>query len=90
MRFRPAVKEGQEKPEAKKTAKGPRVYRVGPQNRLIPVPIQAGISDGQYTEVLKGQLQEDDPVVVDILSDKDLKKNGSPSQKNSPMKGPRF
>ncbi len=90
LRFRPPVKGAPEKPEAKKTAKGPRVYRLGPQNRLIPVSIQAGISDGQYTEIAKGQLQEDDQVVVDILSDKDPKKNGSPSQKNSPMKGPRF
>ena len=90
LRFRPAVKEAQEKPEAKKAAKGPKVYRVGPKNQLIPVPIQAGISDGQYTEIAKGKLREDDQVVVDILSDKDPKKNGSPSQKNSPMKGPRF
>jgi HlyD family secretion protein len=90
LRFRPPANESQEKPENKKAAKGPKVYRVGPKNRLIPVPIQAGISDGQYTEIMKGQLQEDDQVVVDILSDKDPKKNGSPSQKNSPMKGPRF
>ena len=90
LRFRPPVKEAQEKPEAKKTAKGPKVYRIGPRNQLIPVPIQPGISDGQYTEIVKGQLQEDDQVVVDILSDKDPKKSGSPSQKNSPMKGPRF
>jgi HlyD family secretion protein len=90
LRFRPPSKEPKEKPEAKKTAKGPKVYRVDPQNRLISVPLQPGISDGQYTEVVKGQLQEDDLVVVDIQSDKDPKKNGSPSQKNSPMKGPRF
>jgi HlyD family secretion protein len=89
LRFRPPVKEAPEKPEAKKAAKGPRVYRVGPKNQLIPVPVRAGISDGQYTEIAWGKLQEDDQVVVDILSDKDTKKNGSPSQKN-PMKGPRF
>jgi HlyD family secretion protein len=90
LRFRPPVKEAPEKPEAKKAAKGPRVYRVGPKNQLIPVPVRAGINDGQYTEIAWGKLQEDDQVVVDILSDKDTKKNGSPSQKNSPMKGPRF
>ena len=89
LRFRPPVKDAPEKSEAKKAAKGPRVYRIGPKNQLIPVPVRAGISDGQYTEIAKGQLQEDDQVVVDILSDKDTKKNGSPSQKN-PMKGPRF
>ena len=90
LRFRPPVKEAPEKPEAKKAAKGPRIYRVGPKNQLIPVPVRAGISDGQYTEIAGSKLQEDDQVVVDVLSDKDTKKNGSPSQKNSPMKGPRF
>jgi len=90
LRFRPPAKESQEKPEAKKSAKGPKVYRVGPKNRLVSVPLQPGISDGQYTEIIKGPLKEDDLVVVDILSDKDPKKNGSPSQKSSPMKGARF
>jgi HlyD family secretion protein len=50
------------KPEAKTEAKTIWVLRDGaPQ----PVAIQAGLSDGAFTEVVDGELQEGDPVVVD-------------------------
>jgi HlyD family secretion protein len=42
-----------------------------------PTFIQTGISDGKYTEILRGRLKEGDLLVTDLQSDKD-KKGGQP------------
>ncbi len=40
------------------------VYRLGESDALVPVTIETGISDGRFTVVTGGELQEGDTVVV--------------------------
>jgi HlyD family secretion protein len=41
-----------------------RVYRMGPDGAPQAVPIRIGATDGSYTEVLRGDLQEGDALIV--------------------------
>ena len=90
LRFKPSAPVGKEKPESKKQKKGPMVWLLGPDNQLKPVPIQTGISDGQYTEIVKGPLKEGDPVVVEAFSKKNNKPSGTTGQPAGPMRGMRL
>jgi HlyD family secretion protein len=92
LRFKPPAREGKEKPEAKKSRKGPLVWMLGPDNQLKPVPVQTGITDGQFTEIVKGPVKEGDAVVVDLISKTESKKSGTPPNQKSggPMRGMRF
>jgi HlyD family secretion protein len=39
-----------------------------PQKRPVPVEITTGISDGSYTEVLAGPLQEGQEVILEAMA----------------------
>ncbi len=43
-----------------------RVWVLGADGKPKPVPVQAGITDGAYTEVLGGQLKEQQEVIVGL------------------------
>ena len=63
-------------PERRARPVGPVVYVIR-DNRLVVVPVQIGISDGKYTEVLDGLRAGDRVVVEDTAPDQ--KGNGPPS-----------
>ena len=64
LRFRPS--DGQ-KPEEKKKAAGQRVYLLEKDNKLKAVPVKVGVSDGTHTQLVEGDLQEGDPLVVEEI-----------------------
>lgn len=41
-----------------------RIYRVGPDGNPQPIAVRLGVTDGAYTEVLRGDLQEGAAVIV--------------------------
>src|SRR5215218_7529607 len=41
-----------------------RVYRLGPGQDPQPVPVHLGVTDGAYTEVLRGDLEEGSAVII--------------------------
>ncbi|MBW1991974.1 MAG: efflux RND transporter periplasmic adaptor subunit [Deltaproteobacteria bacterium] len=51
-------------PEAALPPEGPVVWRVDRSGHLEPVPVSLGISDGVWTEVKEGRLQEGDRLAV--------------------------
>jgi HlyD family secretion protein len=58
-----------------------------PQKRPMPVEITTGISDGSYTEVLSGPLQEGQEIILEAISGSDRSGTAS-SQSTAPtMKG---
>lgn len=46
------------------------VYRLGPDGKLVPVPVRTGLSDGKYSEVLAGELAAGDNIVVGLTTSK--------------------
>jgi HlyD family secretion protein len=44
-----------------------RVWVSGPQKKPVPVEITTGISDGSFTEVLSGALQEGQEIIVEAM-----------------------
>jgi HlyD family secretion protein len=50
--------------------KGPVVWVLGAGNQLRPVPVRTGITDGQWTEVVSGELKVGDPVVTGLATAK--------------------
>jgi HlyD family secretion protein len=63
-------------PERRARPAGPVVHVIR-DNRLVAVPVQIGISDGKFTEVLDGLSAGDRVVVEDTAPDQ--KGNGPPS-----------
>lgn len=49
---------------------GPVVYVLGPEDRLMPVSVRLGITDGQMTEVTGGDLEEGQQVVTGLATTK--------------------
>ncbi|MBL0403175.1 efflux RND transporter periplasmic adaptor subunit [Microvirga aerilata] len=43
---------------------GARIYRPGPDGSPQPVPVRLGVTDGAYTEIVRGQVQEGAAVIV--------------------------
>ncbi len=41
-----------------------RIYRVGPDGNPQPILVRLGVTDGAYTEILRGELQEGAAVIV--------------------------
>ncbi|MBI5584361.1 MAG: efflux RND transporter periplasmic adaptor subunit [Deltaproteobacteria bacterium] len=88
LRFKPPAKGEKSRPESKKTRTGPVVWLLGPENKLKPAPVQTGINDGKYTEILQGALKEGDLVVVEALSAEGKKAASPPNQKSGgPTRG---
>ncbi|MBA4393038.1 MAG: efflux RND transporter periplasmic adaptor subunit, partial [Desulfobacca sp.] len=88
LRFKPPQKESKPQAEEKKKRKGLTVWILGPENKLKPVPVKTGITDGKFTELLSVPLKEGDLVVTELQSGKEGKPAGQ--QPASPMRGMRF
>ena len=41
-----------------------RVYRLGPDGNPQAVPVRLGVTDGSFTEVLRGDVQEGTPIII--------------------------
>jgi HlyD family secretion protein len=46
------------------------VWLLEPGNKLRPVEIRTGITDGHYTEVVSGDLKEGDNVIIGLATSK--------------------
>lgn len=46
------------------------VYVLGPENKLTPVQIRTGITDGRFTQVMEGNIKVGDVVVVGLATSK--------------------
>ncbi len=66
LRFKPATSVATPDQKATKGPKGPNVW-ILENNKPENVKITTGISDGSYTEVASGDLQEGQQVIVDSL-----------------------
>lgn len=96
LRFKPKTSRegGDRKPDAGASAGGKRsaarrgeqVYLLTPEKTPRPVPVKTGISNDGFIELVKGDLRENDEVIVE-QSSTGQKKQGSMG--GSPM-GPRF
>lgn len=70
LRYRPAEKKAEGRPAAgaggrqKDAREGPRVYVLDGKGQPKAVPVALGISDGSFTQVVKGDLPEKARVVV--------------------------
>jgi HlyD family secretion protein len=51
-----------------------RVWVLGPSGDPEPVPVQIGISDGNFTELLGGELKEGDAVIIGIETPRGARK----------------
>ncbi|MGE5248368.1 MAG: efflux RND transporter periplasmic adaptor subunit, partial [Verrucomicrobiota bacterium] len=70
LRYRPVEKTGGG--AAKKEGPGQRVYRVGKDGKPVVVRVKTGVSDGNYSELLEGDLKEGDELITG-----DVPKNSS-------------
>jgi HlyD family secretion protein len=58
------------KAEGKKEAAGPRVYVIGKGNTPQAVPVKLGISDGNFTQLVEGNLKEGDALITEEIRTK--------------------
>ena len=72
------VSENVKSPEEDQGRPG-RVWVLSPEGKLISVSIVLGITDGTFSEVISGDLQEGGEVVVEEMSNKK-----APSQAGNP------
>ncbi|HEY6838061.1 MAG TPA: efflux RND transporter periplasmic adaptor subunit, partial [Geobacteraceae bacterium] len=68
-----------------KREQGQQVYILGPENKLVAVPVKTGVSNDGQVELVEGNLKENDEVIVEQISAQ--KKPGGMG--GGPM-GPRF
>lgn len=74
LRFKPAEEVNQ---KTTKQGKGSKVWLLQ-SGRIKPVAVKTGISDGSYTEVVEGDLNEGDDVVVESTAKKTESAKSSP------------
>ncbi len=67
LRFRPS---GERKPEEKKGDGGPRVYLLGKDGKVKEISVRTGVSDGKHTQLVEGDLQAGDPLVIEEVRKK--------------------
>src|SRR3990172_1233318 len=60
LRYRPSERAKAESSEGRKEPKGARVYLVGKDGLPQAVPVKLWISDGAYTQIVEGALNEGD------------------------------
>ncbi|MBP2676579.1 MAG: efflux transporter, family, subunit, partial [Deltaproteobacteria bacterium] len=69
LRYRPAAEKakaaGTREASKGKEAHGQRVYRLGKNGKPVQVPVKTGVSNGSFTELLRGDLKEGDVLVTD-------------------------
>ncbi len=83
LRFKPAMAtDKSESREEKQRMKGTKVW-ILEQEKPRPVQVTIGISDGNYTEIISGQLEAGQDIITDNLNNK----KGSSSTQHPP---PRF
>ncbi|OPX20531.1 MAG: hypothetical protein BZ151_03470 [Desulfobacca sp. 4484_104] len=70
LRFRPSAPADVAIPE------GSHVWRLDADQRPVPVPLVTGLSDGQWTEVLEGDLTIADQLIVAQISGTDAAEQG--------------
>lgn len=78
LRYKPVSSEEgtAKKSRGKKSSDGPTVYRLGADNKPVPVKLKLGISDSNNSEMLEGELQAGDALVVkDTAANKESKKS---------------
>ncbi|HSL92031.1 MAG TPA: efflux RND transporter periplasmic adaptor subunit, partial [Candidatus Limnocylindrales bacterium] len=79
LRYRPSGKGKPEgKAEGKKEAAGPRVYLIGKGGTPQAVPVKLGISDGNFTQLVAGNLKEGDIVITEEIRAKAAPTGGGP------------
>lgn len=66
LRFQPPEAKGQ-KPMPQ-DSKGPRVWKLLAENNLQPVAVKVGVSNGQYAELVEGDLKEGDLLAIETVS----------------------
>ena len=49
------------------------VWRIDEKGELEPVPIRTGITDGEYTELVRGDIRDGDELVIEAMD-----RNGDP------------
>ncbi len=80
LRFKPAMAAEKNEIREEKTIKGTKVW-ILEQEKPKPVQVTIGISDGNYTEMLSGQLEAGQDIITDNLNDK---KGNSSTQRPPP------
>jgi HlyD family secretion protein len=95
LRFRPiaSLEQAPRTAFGKNTAGRPRaqtVWVVGEGGKPVPVPVELGISDGTYTEVLRGNLAEGQQVIVGLASKQQASAAGSRAGQTGGRRGPGF
>jgi len=79
LRFKPSnVKEISEKTQGKQGAKGTKVWLLE-NGKPSPVRVTTGLSDGNYTEIIEGQIQSGQEIITDNLSGKKGSSGSSPT-----------
>ncbi|NJL58884.1 MAG: efflux RND transporter periplasmic adaptor subunit [Desulfobacteraceae bacterium] len=71
LRFKPP-----EKTEDKTARKGLAVW-ITDNKKPVRIPIQIGISDGNYTELVSGDIREDQEIIVEMLNNANTGSQGS-------------
>ncbi|MBD2746462.1 efflux RND transporter periplasmic adaptor subunit [Microvirga sp. BT688] len=62
-----------------------RIYRVGPDGNPQPLPVRLGVTDGAYTEILRGDLQEGAAIIIGApRADAADETNGAPNRRPRP------
>ena len=79
LRFRPTNPDGSPlKLEVKKREEGPgipgRVWVLGTDGNPAPLSLRLGVSDGKFTEVLKGEVKEGMEIILSQAEDADAKR----------------
>ena len=84
LRYRPSGRERAEpkqkaegKAEGKRDVSGARVYIIGKDKEPQAVPVKLGISDGNFTHLVEGNLKEGDLVITEEIRTK----SGAPSSR---------
>jgi HlyD family secretion protein len=55
-----------------------RIYRLGPDGNPQPIPVRLGVTDGSYTEIIRGDVQEGAAVIIGA------QRNGNADEASSP------
>ena len=79
LRFRPTLVDGTPvKLEVQRREEGPglpgRVWRLGDDGNPVPLGLRLGVSDGKFTEVLQGDVQEGTEIILRQLKDANEKR----------------
>ena len=70
-------------------AKGSRVWILSPNGKPEPRMLQLGITDGSFTEVVRGDLEEGQEVIVSAISSGSTTQMASPAMPGAPSGGRR-